>query len=356
MGGGSSGGRGGATGTERHHLFDGLRGIAALGVALFHLGPGAGLAIMPAGYLAVDFFFLLSGFVITRAYGARLNAGLGLRPFFALRLARLYPVFAIGILFGVPMLFVMAQKASPAVGAGGTALALAANLALLPAPGGFATLFPGNLVCWSLMLEIAINLAFAAGGHRLPSGALLLFAGLAAVGLAMSATAFGTVNGGAYRSDAVLGVWRVCFAFPLGVVIGRLRTPVARPGQSAFAVLAALAVALALPLPVGEALIIEMALVLMVFPLLLWWAAGVELPEAGRGVFGWLGKLSYPLYAVHFPLLLVLFALSARGLPPWLVLGLGLGAALLLANFVAQRLEPAGRRRLQALLLPQVAP
>ena len=224
----------GATGAgTRHHLFDGLRGVAALGVALFHLGPGAGLAIMPAGYLAVDFFFLLSGFVIARAYGARLRDGLGLRPFMALRLARLYPVFAIGILFGVPMLWVMAQKASPPVGGGGAALALVANLALLPAPGGFATLFPGNLVCWSLMLEIAINLAFAAGGHRLPNAVLLLLAGLAAAGLALSAQAFGTLNGGAYRSDAVLGVWRVCFAFPLGVVIGRLRTPVARSGALA---------------------------------------------------------------------------------------------------------------------------
>jgi peptidoglycan/LPS O-acetylase OafA/YrhL len=343
---------GSSAGTTRHHLFDGLRGVAALGVALFHLGPGAGLSIMPAGYLAVDFFFLLSGFVLTRAYGARLRAGLGFRPFFALRLARLYPVFAIGILLGVPMLWVMAQKASPAVGAGGAALALVANLALLPAPGGFAMLFPGNLVCWSLMLEIAINLAFAAGGHRLPNGALLAFAGLAAVGLAVSATAFGTVNGGAYRSDAMLGVWRVCLAFPLGVVIGRLRTPVARPGRRAFAVLAALAVALALPLPVGQALGVELALVLLGFPLLLWWAAGVELPDGGRRLFGWLGRISYPLYAVHFPLLLLVFGLCGRGWPAWLVLASGLGGALLLANFVAVRLEPAGRRRLQALLLP----
>jgi peptidoglycan/LPS O-acetylase OafA/YrhL len=348
MGGSTSGSIGG----ERHHLFDGLRGVAALGVALFHLGPGARLNIMPAGYLAVDFFFLLSGFVLTRAYGARLNAGLGFWPFFALRLARLYPVFAIGILLGVPMLWVMAQRASPPAGAGGALLALAANLALLPAPGGFATLFPGNLVCWSLMLEIAINLVFAAVGFRLPTAALLVLAGLAALGLAYAALAFGTVNGGAYRSDAVLGVWRVCLAFPLGVVIGRLRTPVARPGRSAFAVLAVLAVALALPVTVGQALAIELALVLLVFPLLLWWAAGVELPDGGRRLFGWLGRISYPLYAVHFPLLLLVFGLSGRGWPSWLVLAIGLGGALLLANFVAVRLEPAGRRRLQALLLP----
>lgn len=84
---------------ERLAQIDGLRGIAALGVVVFHFfeyffsAPGR-----PSGYLFVDLFFILSGFIIARHYEERVvQRQLRFRDFALIRLGRLYPMYIVGL-------------------------------------------------------------------------------------------------------------------------------------------------------------------------------------------------------------------------------------------------------------------
>lgn len=91
--------------TKKHfELLDGMRGIAAIAVVLFHFmeiaQPDYRNNFIPRSYLAVDFFFCLSGFVIAYAYDSKL-ASIGRKRFFALRLIRLHPLVVIGSLIGI---------------------------------------------------------------------------------------------------------------------------------------------------------------------------------------------------------------------------------------------------------------
>src|SRR5580692_3274314 len=91
---------GGQASSARQRLvaLDGARGLSALAVAFFHFDRN----VWPAhGYLAVDLFFLLSGYVIAGAYETRLQRGSGLGWFFGVRMARLYPIYLFGTLIGL---------------------------------------------------------------------------------------------------------------------------------------------------------------------------------------------------------------------------------------------------------------
>src|ERR1700730_18632705 len=141
---------------KRYEALDALRGVAALSVLAFHLGqvklePG----LVPHGYLAVDFFFVLSGFVVAHAYEAALRDKLTWRAFAVKRLIRLYPLALLGALAGTAVLLlkwrIFREKADPL----STILASSVlNAFLLPNLfGGVASkseLFPGNGPLWSL--------------------------------------------------------------------------------------------------------------------------------------------------------------------------------------------------------------
>ena len=140
-----------------------LRGVAALMVALFH-GPIAFgvVTTLPHAYVAVDLFFLLSGFVISRAYGPRIDAGLSFGRFVQLRLARLYPLIFLATLagFGVWALRLALKHQGLDQNA---LLTLPLNLALLPSTlrvksGGEA--YPYVLQAWSITWEIVMYVAF----------------------------------------------------------------------------------------------------------------------------------------------------------------------------------------------------
>lgn len=117
-----------ATARRTFHTLDGLRGVAAGTVLIYHFPSLWSPASAPSAYLAVDLFFLMSGFVIEHAYGQRLATGLGVRRFLLLRLIRLYPLYL--------------------VGTGITALAIAgAMLAHQPAVQWTVPMLVGSILC-----------------------------------------------------------------------------------------------------------------------------------------------------------------------------------------------------------------
>ena len=150
----------------RYATLDGLRGVAAVLVLCYHTHAFQGsAAIAPHGYLAVDFFFMLSGFVIASAYQEKLRAGLPVVDFFRLRMIRLYPVALAGILLGAVKL-VSQYAISPAQSEPAQWIALAVFLNALVLPVVSEThfsgaLFPTDGPVWSLFYELLVNVGWS---------------------------------------------------------------------------------------------------------------------------------------------------------------------------------------------------
>src|ERR1700733_9805135 len=96
---------------HRFYVLDGMRGIAAIIVMLYHFYLDMHLRYFKNSFVAVDFFFVLSGFVLCHAYGNKLLNGMSVGEFLARRIGRLYPLFALGVLMGVPFLWPTADAA-----------------------------------------------------------------------------------------------------------------------------------------------------------------------------------------------------------------------------------------------------
>jgi peptidoglycan/LPS O-acetylase OafA/YrhL len=201
---------------------NGLRGIAAIAVVTMHLSFYLGF-LHPANVApAVDFFFVLSGFVIAYAYERQIVAGLDLRRFVAARLIRLYPLYLFGLAIGAAAMWTY-QRPPDAMG---FYAHLVLNLLMLPSPSMFdptnLDLFPLNFTYWSLFLELVANMVYAAVASRLSNrglaGIILLgFAGLIAAGLTT-----GSLDNGTVRATVLGGVARVTFGFFAGVGLYRL--------------------------------------------------------------------------------------------------------------------------------------
>lgn len=293
-------------GHQRYRLLDELRVVAAVAVLVFHIGTrGGGPLLLPNGFLAVDFFFMLSGFVIAEAYEARLQAGLTFTGFAARRLVRMAPVAVLGAAIGgaylVARAFAAPARSDPLIEVVGANLL---NLMILPKLWhGRATgweLFPANGPLWSLFFEIAINLIWAAFLAGRSSRVLCLVVSISAGFLVALGLHFGSLDIGWEAISLAGGAARVGFGFGTGLLLHRMRAGIPAMGRpSAIMALTALVYFLALPLPLlGWRLLI--VLVCMPAVLLVAVAAGKEQVLPGGTL---LGRLSYPLYGIHVPLL-----------------------------------------------------
>ena len=280
---------------------DGLRGVAALAVVGSHFEnlSGIQLHLQDAGS-AVDFFFILSGFVIGQAYEPRLVAGLPWRAYMGLRLGRLYPA----ILGGVAVGLAVAAFAGDPMGLG-----LIAQFLLLPVLWGPAVhggeLFPLNGPQWSLFWELAANALHGLVVRWLTIPVLAIIVALSAAALVWASLAFGGLDAGWGRSNLWGGPPRVAFGFFSGVLLFRLYargwvTP--RLPYPLIALLLGLCMVRWFP-DVGGFAIRDIVKVVVVLPGLV--ALAVNSPVSARltPVSLWLGALSYPLYAIHVPLL-----------------------------------------------------
>ena len=183
-----------------YEILDGLRGVAALLVVFYHIFEGLSFAaggtvitVINHGYLAVDFFFILSGFVIGYAYDDRWGKTLTLGNFFKRRLIRLHPMIVMGAVLGVVFYVLQGceQWDGTHVGTSMIMLALLCALFFIPAtPGscydirGNGEMFPLNGPSWSLFFEYIGNLLYALFIHRLSTKALTVLVVLTGLGLA----------------------------------------------------------------------------------------------------------------------------------------------------------------------------
>lgn len=344
---------------NRIHALDGLRGVAALAVVVYHLTQvRLGRDVFPHGYLAVDFFFILSGLVVAKAYEQRLLEGMTFRRFLAIRAVRLMPLSVVGALTGLLVLLAKWAWYPDKVDQLWQILVSGAlNVALLPMPfGGAASrqeLFPGNGPLWSLFFEVVANAVWATVFVRLAVTHLMTLLGLGSACFAAAVLYLGGANFGWDVSTAWFGLIRVLVGFSIGVLLYRY-LPTIRVTRSRLAVYGmavALAAALAIPTRSG---IYDVACVLLVFPALVAFAATTHVAEPReQRVWALLGDLSYPLYVLHFPILLVASgasqALGTKLAPSTFAVG-ALGASLVVAWFAWRVYDEPVRAKLAALL------
>lgn len=283
--------------TKQHNAtLDGLRGVAALVVCLSHMC----LALSTdypkhspfSANLSVDFFFLLSGFVIARAYEARLRQGMPVRRFMLLRVIRLWPLIVLGTLLGA--IAAMGNHSEPVL------LALTVSgLLLVPFSVHGLVFFPLDNPLWSLFYEVWANALYAviARFRWMP----VLLAALGAVLLAYITWRGHHISGGATANTLAVGVGQILWSFFAGILMHRIITPsrAARlPGAPFWALAPALFVLL---INYNFGPWYDDLCVFIAFPAVL--TLGLKDIAVGRARDAALlsGALSYPLYALHMP-------------------------------------------------------
>jgi peptidoglycan/LPS O-acetylase OafA/YrhL len=304
---------------SHYEALDGLRGTAALCVLIFHfcemLVPDAAHNPMAHAFLAVDFFFALSGFVIGHAYDARLAAhaapqeALSLPNFFKRRLIRLHPMALAGLAIGVTAYLLdpfvgdtqrIGDKISLATFVGSIAL----SLLLLPTPNvpnSFGETHSLNGPSWTLFQEYIGNVLYGFFGHRLSRR---LHAGLcvaSAAVLVWTALHFNDLGHGWGWADLWAAPVRLACPFLMGLLVYRLRFRLSVPRPFVLLSLVLVAVFTA-PLMGRYNGLFEAACVIVVFPLVLAAGAGVTRAEGATGALcRFMGELSYPVYIIHYP-------------------------------------------------------
>lgn len=324
------------------HTLDGLRGVAALAVVFFHLGLWTSVPWFFAhGYLAVDFFFCLSGFVIAYVYKQRFDEGLKFSEFVAQRMIRLYPVIAIGMILGLLFFagFSFAARNQPYV-LTDVIVAFAVNIFLIPFVGVKSvvgdSIYPLNSPFWSIFFEILINLAWAAGLRRVPAWLLFLVSSVLAL---VFFPLLHDLDIGGVWNQFWWGLLRVSVGFSAGLFIFDLYSRGYRlPSINAVWLLLGLGVLLAIP--EWQNVWLDLLCVLFVFPVMT--MLGVTAVSDGRlGRFMDLtGELSYPMYGVHRPVCLAftIVILKLESGPAGIVLAIVGGFALaVVAGFAASR-------------------
>jgi peptidoglycan/LPS O-acetylase OafA/YrhL len=301
------------------YTIDGLRGLAALLVVLRHIVPlHANQLNAQSSYLAVELFFLFSGFVISHAYDRRFAEGLGFWAFVKVRLIRLYPLYFLGFAIAVltiPMARLMGLRTWPLLPA-----VIIPGLLILPSvfvrfAGG--NLFPFNNPSWTLFFELAANFVYALIVKHLSNRLLALIVLVSAAGLAWTVFTFHSLDVGFNQRHFVGGFGRVFFSFFAGVAVYRLQA--ARPcplSISPWILMAAAFLLLIAPLPRGLGReLYDAGCALVVFPVFAYLATSVEPGPLGQRLFTLGGGASYALYLIHAPLggvLNAVFAVAGR--------------------------------------------
>jgi peptidoglycan/LPS O-acetylase OafA/YrhL len=337
-------------GGSRYLTLDAMRGLAALAVVSFHAPEYFGMLTMHSAYLSVDLFFILSGFVLSHAYGAKLAEGMSFRAFMSARIARLYPLYLLSILVSIPA-FLIWLRTGQVMPLAGAAILISA-LAFLPSPidrAGFGILYPLNGPAWSLGFELAANALFALTTRYLTTRRLAVLVAVFAGLLIAASLSHGSLDGGVTWASAYVAGARVLFGFFAGVLLYRLRLPA--PQLSPLFLLLALLAVLAIVPPAPVRWLYDSIAALLAFPVLI--ACGAR-SEPGGTRTTWLfetgGAISYAVYVLHIPALRWLR--FARELPlirdialPLLALLFVVG--LLFVAHTATRLDILVRKRLQ---------
>ncbi len=291
----------------RFFALDAFRGVAAVIVVCLHNhGHFHGLPLPASGWLAVDLFFLLSGFVIAHAYDQRLAGAMTPRRFLQVRLIRLYPLYFLGLAIGAIDTLLIARPWSGAVPLRPFVEDIGLGFLLLPSPHtigqSFDPTFPLNLPAWSLFFELVVNLVYAAVHRHLTTRRLVVLVIAAGVALVGTALAHGSSELGNYWHTFAAGIPRVAFSFFMGVLLHRLplRWPALGAGWFAGLTLLLIGLLMLRPGPGAVGLGYDLLCILGIFPLLVLAGAAVRSGPSLQSLCAAAGDTSYAIYILHF--------------------------------------------------------
>ena len=325
--------------TKPHYeLLDGLRGVAAILVLFYHIfegfafaeatnGDGSGIiTTLNHGHIAVDFFFILSGFVISYAYDDRWK-NLDTWQFFKRRLIRLHPMLVMGAVIGAAAFAFTGFERwdGTAASTGWVMTALLLTMFMIPAlPGvpyevrGNGEMFPLNGPAWSLFFEYIGNILYAVIIRRLPTkalAALTLILGCLHAHFFVSDLSGYDMVGVGWTIDGVNfwgGLVRMLFPFTMGMLLARTFRP--HKIKGAFWICTVMLAALfSVPYiaPGGNISLnslYEVICIAFVFPFIVWLGACGSSKGKTAKINKVLGDISYPLYIVHYPIMYIFYA------------------------------------------------
>lgn len=311
-----------------YHILDGLRGVAAITVVCFHIFEAFATSHLDQrinhGYLAVDFFFILSGFVVGYAYDNRWGK-MKTKDFIKRRIIRLHPMVVLGAVIGAVMFYTQGCSVWDVSKITVSALLFATflNMLLIPAtPGteirGVGEMFPLNGPSWSLFFEYIGNILYALFIRKLPTKALAVLVFITGCGLASFAI-FGPlgdicVGYSLTGTEFTGGSLRLLFSFSAGLLLSRIFKP-AKNAKGAFWI-CSLAIVVLLSVPrIGGAEhlwmngVYDTLCCVLFFPILVYLgASGKSTDKYTTRICRFLGDISYPLYMVHYPFIYLYFA------------------------------------------------
>lgn len=329
----------------RYEILDGLRGVAAVLVVAYHLFEtyfeGKPNQPINHGYLAVDFFFVLSGFVIGYAYDDRWDK-MTTWTFFKRRLIRLHPMVIFGTFFGALMFYFGSCSTFPLINETPWWMVILVMLwcfTLIPLPNtmdirGWTETNPLNGPAWSLQWEYVANILYALFIRKLSKAALgvcVAFFAVMTVILCLNIDVTGFLEERSWASYTVVGGWsttpdqlqvgltRLLYPFFCGLLISRLFNSEGKLSSAFFASKhgfwwCSLMIVVALCMPwMGLGTegddrwtngVYEAFVILVCFPFIVAMGAGSSVKGGkSEAINKFLGEISYPLYITHYPLI-----------------------------------------------------
>ena len=310
---------------KHYEILDGLRGVAAILVVAFHIfeahnGGSRFKQIINHGYLAVDFFFLLSGFVVAYAYDDRW-AKMTQWEFYKRRLIRLQPMVIMGMIIGAIFYYFQASDILFPQIAGMPVwkliLTMVIGFTLLPIPPsmeirGWGEMHPLDGPAWSLFFEYIANILYAVLFRKFSNKVMAVFV-LIFAGLLINYTVFGPkgdiIGGWSLNPQQMnIGFTRLLFPFFAGVLLCRLGKLIHIKG--AFWICSLMISAVLIIPRIGDENTLwmnglyESFCIILVFPLIVVIGAGGEIKSAfSSKICKLLGDISYPIYITHYPLI-----------------------------------------------------
>ncbi|HWB27063.1 MAG TPA: acyltransferase [Chitinophagaceae bacterium] len=314
--------------TKPHYpVLDGLRGVASVVVIAFHImeahSNGSHIQqVINHGYLAVDFFFVLSGFVVGYAYDDRWNK-MSISGFFKIRLVRLQPMVILGSVIGAALFYWQNYPVVfpniPQTPVWQVIVTMLIGCTLIPVPitfdiRGWQEMHPLNGPAWSLFFEYIANILYAVIVRRFSKLALAVLVFLSACflfQLAVTSPNGDIIGGWSVTGEQLhIGFARLLYPFFAGLLLYRLGR--LAHIKNAFTWCSLLVViALAMPRVGGTGHLWANGLydaltVIIIFPLIIYLGASGQIKSRRAARFcDFLGDISYPLYITHYPLIYI---------------------------------------------------
>jgi peptidoglycan/LPS O-acetylase OafA/YrhL len=324
---------------HRFSALDGLRGVCAVAVLLFHNFAYSNPRPFAHGYLSVDVFFVLSGFVLTFAFGDKLMANMTLQEFMKARVRRLGPVLLLGSLLGA--VGVIIQGTVPANVVVVVASAALLNALLIPLMNGGLGAFPMNVPSWSLFAELWVNVGFGLLASRIRRSALIAIIGAGWVFVIVYSFGIGSADFGATQATVLYSIPRAIPSFACGVLIFDLwktgalaKLPSINP-LLLFGVWTCVSI-----IPLNEfGALYDLVQIIITAPILVALLARYEGSTPAWTV--WAGRISYPLYATHFAIIYTgqVLLLKNGHMPVWADIILPI-VSIAIADAISRWYEP----------------